>query len=70
MSLLEKIIYLADYIEPTRSFAGLDEVRFLAYSDIDDALRLAFAMSLKNLGERGIVPHPKTAEAAAWLENN
>ena len=70
MTLLEKIIYLADYIEPTRNFAGLDEVRFLAYSDIDDALRLAFAMSLKNLGERGIVPHPKTAEAAAWLENN
>lgn len=37
MSLLEKIIYLADFIEPLRSFDGVEEVRELAYKDIDAA---------------------------------
>ncbi len=38
MTLLEKIIYIADYIEPTRDFDGLDELRGLAYSDLDEAI--------------------------------
>lgn len=38
MSLLEKIIYLADYIEPGRNFPGVDEVRALAIEDIEKAL--------------------------------
>lgn len=38
MSLLEKVIYLADYIEPGRHFPGVDEVRELAKKDLDQAL--------------------------------
>ncbi|MGX6442822.1 bis(5'-nucleosyl)-tetraphosphatase (symmetrical) YqeK [Neobacillus sp. K501] len=38
MSLLEKIIYLADYIEPGRNFPGVDEVRALAIEDLEKAL--------------------------------
>lgn len=38
MSLLEKIIYLADYIEPGRNFPGVDEVRALAKEDLEKAL--------------------------------
>lgn len=39
MSLLEKIVFVADYIEPGRSSApGLDEIRPLAFEDIDRAL--------------------------------
>jgi predicted HD superfamily hydrolase involved in NAD metabolism len=38
MSLLEKVIYLADYIEPGRHFPGVDEVRALAKQDLDTAL--------------------------------
>jgi nicotinate-nucleotide adenylyltransferase len=37
MTLLEKILYLADYIEPTRSFEGVDKLRSLAYDNIDEA---------------------------------
>ena len=56
MSLLEKIIYLADYIEPTRDFPGLEALRRLAYEDLDRALLTGLEMSLENLRERGIVP--------------
>ncbi|HIR85749.1 MAG TPA: nicotinate (nicotinamide) nucleotide adenylyltransferase, partial [Candidatus Limivicinus faecipullorum] len=38
MNTLEKIIYLADYIEPTRDFEGVERLRELAYEDLDAAL--------------------------------
>ena len=39
MSLLEKIIFTADYIEPTRrGLKGMDEVRFLAFSDLNQCV--------------------------------
>jgi len=38
MGLLEKIIYLADYIEPGRSFPGVAEVRLQAEEELDEAL--------------------------------
>ncbi len=37
MSLMEKIIYLADYIEPGRTTPGLTKIREEAYRDIDSA---------------------------------
>lgn len=38
MTILEKIIYLADYIEPGRHFPGVDEVRDIAKESLDKAL--------------------------------
>ncbi|MBT2677420.1 bis(5'-nucleosyl)-tetraphosphatase (symmetrical) YqeK [Bacillus sp. ISL-35] len=44
MTLLDKIIYLADYIEPGRHFPGVDEVREMAEKDLD----IALIQSMKN----------------------
>ena len=44
MTLLEKVIYVADYIEPGRRFPGVEEVRTLAEEDLD----LALIQALKN----------------------
>ena len=63
MSLLEKIIYLADYIEPTRDFEGVDKLREKAYADLDGALVLGFEMSLEDLASYGVPPHRHTIEA-------
>jgi predicted HD superfamily hydrolase involved in NAD metabolism len=38
MTMLEKIVYLADYIEPGRHFPGVDEVRKTAENNLDKAL--------------------------------
>ena len=39
MSLLDKIVFIADYIEPGRNKApGLPEIRQLSFTDIDQAL--------------------------------
>lgn len=66
MTLLEKIIYIADYIEPTRDFEGVERLRQLAYEDIDSAMALGLRMSLEELRQSGIEPHGATVSALAW----
>lgn len=66
MTLLEKIIYLADYIEPNRDFPGLAELRRAAYEDIDAAMALGLEMSLADIRSYGEEPHRITAEAYEW----
>lgn len=51
MTLLEKIIYLADYMEPNRDFEGVEELRRLTASDLDAAMRLGLSMSIRQLRE-------------------
>ncbi|MDD3706371.1 MAG: bis(5'-nucleosyl)-tetraphosphatase (symmetrical) YqeK [Clostridiaceae bacterium] len=46
MSLLEKIIYLSDFIEPERSFPGVEELRSIALKSLDEALLGAFNSSI------------------------
>lgn len=67
MSLLEKIIWLADYIEPNRTTPGVEEVRRLAVIDLDEALRRALKNSLRHLEKQSWTPHPATREALAFL---
>lgn len=67
MTLLEKIIYMADYIEPTRSFEGVDELRRLAYEDIDSAVIRGLQMSLEELASRNATPHINSIKALDWL---
>ncbi len=66
MTLLEKILYLADYIEPTRDFPGVEGPRELAYRDLDRALALALKNTLDELRELGEEPFAATAEAYRW----
>ena len=49
MSLLEKILYLADYMEPTRDFPGVEALREITWIDLDRALLLAFNMCIEEL---------------------
>jgi nicotinate-nucleotide adenylyltransferase len=67
MTLLEKIIYIADYIEPTREFEGVDVLRRLAYSDLDLAVIKGLTMSIEDMRSRGVIPHLRTEEARKWL---
>ena len=68
MTLLEKIIYVADYMEPNRNFPGVEELRELAYSDIDAALKLGLTMTMELLNQQGNEVSPDSREALAWLE--
>ncbi len=70
MTLLEKIIYLADYIEPNRDFPGVGELRRLAYEDLDSAMALGLKMSLDDLRENNIEPYPATCQALEWYRKD
>ena len=67
MTLLEKIIYLADYIEPNRTIPGVEELRRLAFTDIDAAMKLGLNMTLEHLNRQGSEVSPESREALAWL---
>ena len=67
MTLLEKIIYVADYMEPNRDFPGVERLRTLAFTDIDAALKLGLEMTLEHLHEQGAEVSPASAGALAWL---
>ena len=68
MNLLEKIIYVADYMEPNRDFPGVEKLRELAFSNIDAALKLGLEMTLVHLANQGNEVSPESREALAWLE--
>ena len=70
MTMLEKVIYLADYIEPTRDFEGLEELRELAYKDIDAEVLKGLEMSIEEVIGKGTVPHERTVKAAEWLREH
>lgn len=55
MTRLEKIIYLADYMEPTRSFCDLTDLRRLAFEDLDQAVLLGLTMAVEALEKSGSV---------------
>ena len=67
MSLLEKIIYLADYIEPNRDIPGVDTLRQLAFTDIDAAMKRGLEMTLEHLNRQGSEVSPESRDALAWL---
>ncbi|MCI5597372.1 MAG: bis(5'-nucleosyl)-tetraphosphatase (symmetrical) YqeK [Lachnospiraceae bacterium] len=61
MTLLDKIIYIADYIEPNRNKApDLDEIRELAFKDLDECLMTILSHTLSYLKEKGSVIDPTT----------
>lgn len=63
MGLLDKILYLADYIEPGRfPYKGIDELRKAAYTDIDYAVYLEAENVLEYLKEREFAQDPRTKE--------
>lgn len=63
MTLLDKIVYLADMIEPNRAFPGVAVLRRQAEADLDRAVREALEHSLLYMLQRGELIHPDTIVA-------
>ena len=68
MTLLEKVIYLADYIEPNRDFPGVEALRRTCYEDLDAGLLLGLEMTIGEMESRNVPIHPKTLEARDALK--
>ena len=68
MNTLEAIIYVADYMEPNRDFPGVEELRKLAFSDLQAALKLGLEMTLVHLKNQGSEVSPESRQALEWLK--
>ncbi len=68
MTLLEKIIYLADYIEPSRDFPGVDRLRKVCYEDLDRGLLTGLEMTIEEMQGMGNPVHHATLEARDFLK--
>ncbi len=60
MNTFDKILYLADYMEPSRDFEGVEELRRLVWTDLDRAMVLGLEMTMEELKEKGAIVHPNT----------
>ena len=62
MSLLEKIVYLADYISAERNYNGVDDMRRLCDVSMDAAILYALEFGIPDLVKRGNVIHPDSVD--------
>lgn len=70
MTTLEKIIYIADFIEPLRRFRDkISDIRKLAYKDIDAAIVFATEKSLEFLKNREKFIHSNTIKTHDYYQN-
>ena len=67
MTLLEKIIYLADYIEPSRDFPGVEDLRQAVHADLDGGLLKALNDSIQDMRQWGNPVHHNTLDARDYL---
>lgn len=63
MTRLDKIIYIADMIEPTRDYSGVDELREIAFKNLDEAMKKSLQSTLRFNIQKGTVIHPDTLSA-------
>lgn len=69
MTLLEEIIFIADYIEMGRTpFPGLDEARECAYRDIHKAMPFILKHTVEHIRQQNKLLHPLSLEALAYYE--
>ena len=67
MSLLDKIIYIADYIEPGRTYPGVDRIREIAFIDLDKSVLLSMDNTLKFLIDTSKMIHIETIKARNFM---
>ena len=68
MTLLEKIVYMADYMEPNREFEGVETLRELAWTDLDRAMLFAFQLSVDILVARGKAVDEHSLQALEFMK--
>ena len=69
MNMLDKILYIADYIEPNRTKApDLADVRKIAFEDLDKAMLKILSDTLDYLNERGGELDPMTMKAYKYFK--
>ena len=62
MTIIDKIVYIADAIEDGRDYPGVDEIRNLAKTSLEKAILLELDIKIKHLIDKESLIHPNTIE--------
>ncbi len=63
MSLLEKIVFIADFISDERDYDGVEIMREKAKRSLDEAIVEGLSFTIKDLIDRQLIVHPDTLGA-------
>lgn len=69
MNTLQKIIYIADYMEPNRDFPGVEKLRYWVEQDLDQAVLLGLEMTVEVLRQQGRRVAQNSLDAIACLRH-
>ncbi len=67
MTLLDKVIFVADFISADRDYDGVDKMRKIADKDLDDAVLEGMAFTIADLAQRKITIAPDTFEGYNYM---
>ncbi|AYD41008.1 HD domain-containing protein [Clostridium fermenticellae] len=67
MSLLQKVIYIADYVEPLRDFPGVQELREEVTRDLNKSILMAFNNTIKCVIDKGQLLHVDTIKGRNYI---
>lgn len=67
MSMLEKILYLADFISADRDYDGVEAIRENAYTDLDKTLIECYRFSIIEVAQKGCPVHIDTVKGYNFL---
>ncbi len=68
MNKLDKILFVADKIEPMKDYDGIDKVRELAYVNLNQAVILCMECQINKIVSKNIKLHPKIIEVLNYLK--
>jgi predicted HD superfamily hydrolase involved in NAD metabolism len=63
MTRLAKLLFIADYIEPTRDFTGVEHLRELAFSDFENTFRIILESKIDHVKQKGKQVHSDAIRA-------
>ncbi len=70
MTTLDKVLYVADYIEPNRAFDGVEALRAAAFEDLDKAMLMGLETTMAELKEKNAPIHEHTKQALLSLKGS
>lgn len=67
MTTIEKIIYIADYIEPNRNYPGIEFLRKTTFEDLNEGVLQGLSNTITYVVKNGLLIHPLSVEARNYL---
>lgn len=68
MTLLEKIIFIADKIEPNRNYEGVEEIRKKAYTNLDEAIIKSLENTIEYVKNRNLILDMESVNTLNYLK--